>query len=136
MSKIDNLLNNLEGVRKAAQGNYMCKCPAHEDRLASLTIKEVDDGRILLNCFAGCGALEILNAIGMDWDDLFPDTRENLRPVKQRISPRVAIEQLSLEAMIIFNYAKMINAGENPDTGRLVESIAKIDKIKELLGAN
>jgi hypothetical protein len=135
MSKIDNLLNSLEGVRKGANGNYMCKCPAHEDRLASLTIKEADDGRILLNCFAGCGALEILNALGMNWDALYPDTKDTLKSVKQRISPRAAAEQLSLESKIIFNYAKMINAGQNPDTGRLLESIAKIDKIKELLGA-
>jgi hypothetical protein len=136
MSKIDNLLNSLEGVRKGANGNYMCKCPAHEDKSASLAIKEADDGRVLMNCFAGCGALEILNSLGMNWDALYPDTKDTFKPVKQRISPRVAIDRLYLEALVVFNFAKMVESGEKPDVKRLVEAISRIEQIKILLGAN
>jgi DNA primase len=134
MSKFDELLNRLDGVRKADKGNYICRCPAHDDRMASLTIKEADDGRVLLNCFAGCGALQILNSIGMDWDALFPDTRETLRPVKQRISSRAAFEQMSLESTIVFHYAKMIKAGEEVDMARLNDSIANIERVRNLMG--
>lgn len=50
----------------------MCKCPAHSDRTASLSIRETDDHRILLNCFGGCSANDIVQAVGLSLADLFP----------------------------------------------------------------
>jgi hypothetical protein len=50
----------------------MAPCPNHEDREASLSIREGHDGRVLLNCFAGCPNLDILTSIGLDWQALFP----------------------------------------------------------------
>ena len=35
-------------------GKYMARCPAHDDRTASLSIGEGKDGQLLLNCHAGC----------------------------------------------------------------------------------
>lgn len=32
----------------------MCKCPCHEDDVASLHVKEGKDGKVLLHCHAGC----------------------------------------------------------------------------------
>lgn len=39
------------------------RCPAHDDRSASLSWRLSDDGRALLHCFAGCTFAEILEAI-------------------------------------------------------------------------
>ncbi|WP_312531158.1 toprim domain-containing protein [Paracoccus sp. (in: a-proteobacteria)] len=38
-------------------------CPAHGDTRPSLTLTDADDGRLLLNCKAGCAFLSILDAI-------------------------------------------------------------------------
>lgn len=38
-------------------------CPAHGDRRPSLTLADGDDGRLLLNCKAGCGFMEVLAAL-------------------------------------------------------------------------
>lgn len=38
-------------------------CPAHGDTRPSLTLADADDGRLLLNCKAGCAFLSILDAI-------------------------------------------------------------------------
>jgi hypothetical protein len=53
-----------------AVGTWMAQCPAHEDREASLSIREVED-RVLLNCFAGCHVAEICDALGMALSQLF-----------------------------------------------------------------
>jgi hypothetical protein len=37
-----------------------------------LAVRENEDGRILLHCFAGCETANVLGAIGMDMTDLFP----------------------------------------------------------------
>lgn len=68
---IGNLLNRLEKV-KGSKGRWTACCPAHNDKSPSLAITALDDGRILLKCFGGCSAYEIVSAVGMDMTDLFP----------------------------------------------------------------
>jgi putative DNA primase/helicase len=40
----------------------LCRCPAHDDRRPSLSVR-VGRSRLLLHCFAGCTASEILRAL-------------------------------------------------------------------------
>jgi putative DNA primase/helicase len=62
---------HLEGVRKQG-GGYLARCPAHEDRIPSLSIGEGDDGRVLLHCWAGCETRDVVAALRLTWRDLFP----------------------------------------------------------------
>jgi hypothetical protein len=56
-------------------GEYLAFCPAHDDRKTpNLRIREAEDGRVLLRCFAGCGQNEVLSALtekGIGKSDLF-----------------------------------------------------------------
>ena len=45
------------------QGGGMCRCPAHDDRTPSLSVR-VGDRRLLFHCFAGCAASSIIRALG------------------------------------------------------------------------
>ncbi len=47
-------------------------CPAHEDRRASLSIAQAEDGRALVKCHAGCTVYEICAAVGLRVLDLMP----------------------------------------------------------------
>jgi len=47
----------------------MAKCPAHRERTPSLSITQMPDG-IRLHCFAGCAQKDVLDALGLTWDDL------------------------------------------------------------------
>lgn len=49
------------------------KCPAHADKEASLTVRELADQSIMLKCHAGCSSETILKAVGLSLRDLFPD---------------------------------------------------------------
>lgn len=69
---IDDILNRLSGVKRKGQNSWMACCPAHDDSDPSLAVTSVDDGRILLKCFAGCSALEVVHALGLELKDLFP----------------------------------------------------------------
>jgi len=79
--RLDEFLARLENVRKSGRG-WSARCPAHIDRLNSLSIAIGDDGRVLVNCFAGCRAEAIVRAIGLQLSDLFADapTRYRRRP--------------------------------------------------------
>jgi DNA primase len=58
---------------KRSGNNWMMKCPAHDDRSASLSIREGNGGCVLLHCFAGCTLDAILSALELSKRDLFPD---------------------------------------------------------------
>jgi hypothetical protein len=64
------ILSRFSGVRPTASG-YAARCPAHEDRTASLVISTGDDLRTLVHCHAGCSVPEILTKIGLEPKDLF-----------------------------------------------------------------
>ena len=68
----DILLSRLDGVKRTGPGRYLARCPAHEDRRASLSIRETEDEKTLIHCFAGCCVHEIVSAAGLELSDLFP----------------------------------------------------------------
>ena len=70
---IPTILSMLDGVRHTGRSTWTCKCPAHEDNTPSLRVTQLDDGRVLIHCFAGCGAADVVHAVGMSMTDLFPD---------------------------------------------------------------
>lgn len=68
---IDILLTRLQGVKEIGPGKWMALCPCHPDTNPSLSIKETQEGKILLFCF-GCGAKssDIFKALGLPWQSL------------------------------------------------------------------
>lgn len=51
--------------------NYIINCPAHDDKHASLSVKQSEDGKVLFYCFSGCTIEEICTSIGIQVKDLF-----------------------------------------------------------------
>lgn len=71
MTPIEAILAKLPSARKAGNG-WSARCPAHEDRKASLSVAQGDDGTALVKCHAGCDTAAILSAVGLQLADLFP----------------------------------------------------------------
>ena len=53
------LLSKLDKVKRTGAGRWLACCPAHADKGPSLSLRETDDGRVLVYCFAGCSAVDI-----------------------------------------------------------------------------
>lgn len=101
---IGNFLNKLEKV-SGKKGHWTACCPAHADKNPSLAIRETDDGRILLKCFAGCSAYEVVSAVGMDLTDLFPKDQsfmpsEKNKPVRRPFYATDLMKIIHFEALI------------------------------------
>ncbi|NCC53099.1 MAG: hypothetical protein EOM20_18060 [Spartobacteria bacterium] len=62
------------------------RCPAHDDRRASLGLKLEPDGKILLHCRAHCKTDDVLSAVGLKMHDLMPDEPLNSKPQKQIVA--------------------------------------------------
>ncbi len=67
---LQHVLDKLDSPRRTASG-FEARCPAHDDRHASLSVARGEDGRVLLHCHAGCSPSEVCGAIGIGMKDLF-----------------------------------------------------------------
>lgn len=70
---ITNFLARLSSVRRAGEGRWIARCPAHDDRRPSLSIARGRDGRTLIYCFGGCSPAEVLAEMGLRMVDLYPE---------------------------------------------------------------
>lgn len=114
---VDVLLARLEGARQTGRDRWLAKCPAHEDRRASLSIRELDDGRVLVHDFAGCAVEDVLHAAGLSFAALFPQRVIEHRVKRSRIpfDARDVLRALSTEITIVAIYAADVRAGRAPD---------------------
>ena len=80
----EEIASRLQDAHRTSNG-WEARCPAHEDRNASLGIAEGRDGRVLLNCHAGCTFPEIVAALGVKPADLFPPKPEGKGRKRGRI---------------------------------------------------
>lgn len=63
------VLPKFEGVRKCG-GYWMVRCPAHDDKQASLSVAAGKEHPVVFSCKAGCETADILAAVGLSWADL------------------------------------------------------------------
>jgi len=73
-------------------GAWMACCPAHNDRTPSLSIRESNDGKVLVRCRAGCGQRDVIAALrarGL-WAEIHRRTiisRERRTPIERKPDP-------------------------------------------------
>jgi hypothetical protein len=141
---VERLLSRLEKVRKSGHG-WTARCPAHEDRTASLSVTTGDDGRALLHCFAGCGAADIVAALGLEIGDLFVRKptkdmsfaeRAALREHGRQAQWKAALNVVGFETKIVVIAGRTIKSGktlDDEDEKRLDEALERIDGAREVL---
>ena len=128
----DVLLSKLDRVKRTGPSTWVASCPTREDKRPSMTIRELDDGRILLHDFGGDSVEEILAAIGLTFSDLYPP-----RPVshhakgERRPFPCAdAFRAVAFEATIIALAGAAIIAGEpfsQFDKDRLLIAVGRVN---------
>lgn len=131
MTPADQLLPRLHGVRERGRGQWSARCPAHEDHSPSLSIKERDDGALLLHCWAGCEVDAIVGAVGLDLADLFARTGSSGKASKRRhlITAAQALDLLHDEALLVAVAAANIAHGvelAEADKDRLLQAAARV----------
>lgn len=79
--KLQEIISYFRNPKPNGYNSFMVTCPCHNDSTQSLCISE-DNGKILLNCFAGCRAEDITRAIGLSMRDLFQAPQQSNKPPK------------------------------------------------------
>lgn len=137
----DALLARLSSVRRIGEGRWIARCPSHADRSPSLSIRETEDGRTLLHCFASCSIEEVLVALGLDFDALFPERRladhipRERRPFFPADVFEVARREIGVAAIITADMHKGLEISET-DYARLFIVATRLSEIAGAAYAN
>jgi hypothetical protein len=103
------------GGRKVGSG-WMARCPAHNDHTPSLSLRDKNNGKVLVRCHAGCTQDEViatLKASGL-WALSGPRVTKIPHPIIQRAAPDPDAGNRINVALSIWQRAK-------PSNGTLVE---------------
>ncbi len=146
MSRLEPILAMLEKV-KGRGGNYVACCPAHADRSPSLTLRETNDGTVLLHCFAGCSVQEICDALGIAMTDLFPPKADDHRhpdyttpakPQRVRFMATDLLKVIAFEAQVVMVAANDMSFNRplsDGDRERLRTAVTRISEALDAGGA-
>ncbi len=113
----EEFLGLLHGVRRTPRG-WMAQCVSHADKSPSLHIREGEDGRILLHCFAGCSVLDICTALHLTLADLFPANEKPSHQIRHECRQR----QAAREEQTRQHHARGLTADVLREAERLVQS--------------
>lgn len=139
----DKLLSQLHKVKRTGRESWVACCPAHSDKTPSMTITEKDDGRVLLHCFAGCSVDSILGAVGLTFDDLYPeripDPYAPNKPERVPFNPRDVLAAIATESLIVGIAGVQIGNGEplqDDDMERLLLAVSRVQEAARMCHAD
>ena len=134
---LDNVLEQLDAVRSLGGPQYIARCPSHNDGRPSLSIREGDDHRVLLKCFAGCDVSDITAALGLSFSDLYPpSTPEQRRKARRIANRRQVLDEIVSEATVVQVIATDVKESREIDLetwNRLAEAARRIHRAREQL---
>lgn len=130
------LLAKLERVRSMGSGRWLASCPAHEDRSPSLSIREAEDGKVLLHCFGGCDTGAVLGALGLTLGDLFHARGPDAPPRRSGIPASDLLRVVSADVTLVSILASdLLSVGRLSvgDWRTLARAAARIGRARDLL---
>ncbi|MEY2334272.1 hypothetical protein [Acidithiobacillus ferrianus] len=137
---IDRVLHRLDKVKRTAPDKWIACCPAHDDKRPSLSVKQADDGKVLLICRSGCGVAEIVGALNLEMSDLFPGDRRSLKdhgtgPMRRPFDYRDCLTGIAHEATVARLIIEAVNRGEAMDAESLDRLALAEERIDDALRA-
>ena len=136
---IETLLSRLDRVKETGPGRWLARCPSHNDKKPSLSIRETEDGVVLIKCWSGCGYEDVVASVGLEAQHLFAKPPENRPPLKphEKWIPRDVIKALADEVFVVVLAASDILRSETfteLDHARLLLATMRIEAAAREVG--
>jgi hypothetical protein len=126
---IDNVISRLQKVKQTGKDSYIACCPSHKDGRPSLSIKALPDGRILMHCFAECPIGDVLNSMGLEMSDLFPEKLDDLKKYSRPFPAADVLRAIGFECLVVLTSASKLQSNEeftSQDRERLAIAVNRI----------
>lgn len=112
----DTIAKALGGHKSGA--TWMARCPAHDDSTPSFSIRQGQDGKVLVKCFAGCSQQDVIDALRAR--GLWAGAGRNIRTTKKTTASKPTGPDP--EALKRLDAAHKIHAASVPVAGTVVET--------------
>jgi hypothetical protein len=131
------LLSRLEGVRQTSSNTWRARCPSHGSKGRTLAVKD-DNGKVLVRCFAECSVDEIVGAVGLKLEDLFPPrpTSDFVKGERRPFPAADILRCVAEEVMIAWVISRDMERGRTIpafDFERLTEANRRIQSALDLV---
>lgn len=133
----EEFVSRLNNVKPTGPGRWLASCPAHDDKHPSFNVSTGDDGKILYICRSGCDQQIVLNAMGLKWSDLYPESlkRIPIHEYRKAFPSADVLEALTDEAMLVAVAASNVAAGvqlTEEDLKRVWVAYTRIENARRL----
>ena len=98
-SPVDTFMQRLPKPPRQSGKGWRADCPACDDRKQALSFTEGDGEKLILHCFKGCAAVDVLAALGLRLADVYPFRNWPESPQKKRAARR-AIREAGFRAAL------------------------------------
>ena len=126
--KYEDFISHFEIKRHSSNKSCMAICPSHSDKKASLSITNKGD-RILINCFAGCTSMDILNAVGLTSKDLF-NNRGNKQKAERNVEKKYCY--FDVNNNLVYKAVRYTNKDFEPErlcNGKWIHNLINVERI-------
>jgi len=135
----ETLLSRLDAVRQTSPTTWRAQCPAHDSKGLTLSVRELDDGRVLVHCFAGCDVDAVLSSVGLDVGELFPvrNGADFCHPERRPFPASDVLRCIAFEALVVVMSGAKLAALEPftpEDRERLMLAVGRIQAGVALAG--
>lgn len=100
------LVTRLDGVQKSGNG-WRARCPSCGGASRKVSITQANNA-VLIHCFGGCAAIDVLQAVGLTWADVMPPRHWPDSPQDRREMRRAAREGALVTALPELAYAAAV----------------------------
>ena len=133
----ETLLSRLDDVKQTSSNTWRARCPSHGSKGRTLAIKD-DNGKVLVRCFAECSADEIVGAVGLKLEDLFPPRPKDdfVRGERRPFPAADILRCVAEEIMIVWVISRDMEVGKIPlqdDFDRLTVANRRIQSALEAI---
>ncbi len=126
---------------KPAGNSWRSLCPCCGGRSYKVKISEADSGGVLIHCYAGCDAIDLVHAVGLQLSDLMPirdstpEGRKAARAAQREGSILCALEVIRHEAKIVRIVAGDVIRGDlsEADHARCIQADTRIEQALEAI---
>lgn len=135
MSAAARILDRADRPKQTRPGSYMFGCPCCKSRQGRpVSLRELDDGRVLLHAFCGCDTEAVLTTLGLSMMDLFDKPLgHHFNPSHSRIPARDLLTLIAHEATTVAVIASDLSTGRRADDAtyqRLANACSRIMEAK------
>jgi hypothetical protein len=131
---IETLLNRLDRVKATGKNRWVASSPTRNDKTPSLAIRELDDGRVLVHDFGGSTPQQVLDAVGLTFQDLFPEKiTQHGKPERRPFFASDLLRVIAFEALLTASAACRIASGNVLDANDRERLVLAAGRIREAL---